>query len=785
MPNPSQVEIEEFLMSIANLLGTSVSIPDYSQLFDSEDPTTFWQVGMASPDDIEVALVMGLQRAEIALKEAAEEKRVAEQWSIVESVVLRKDTVPHSPTSSELEIVSKDNLPDLETLLNEAEKAFLELSNARGEPDDVFELATEKSLKALDERDNGVAKQHEAVKTELERRKKVLAEIKEKFAIAEKDILPKAKDILASDSKATTVKQLRAARLNCNQAIGELELSVDKHPPNVFDELVVKSDSSIQGVKVKTPKVNDLAISAISKDRSEQFGKLDKTAPKVFPNDLLILPTGELKVRYESSVKTWQEKYTTLSNRSKEFATIPEFDQSLTEIDSLYDLAEDAAIAVRQASEIERKRRMQVAEELKLLRKGVKAPETLPMQGTEEQIAYALCDRKYSDATQKLNESITKGTPDEFTKAEQSVRDAIRNLENEGPIASNKALERNKVTKELKDEITNRVSPCYKSIATELANCPIKDVIKSVQGAFQTQTKSRTSQIKGIDPANDKKLQKELNTLAKDTESLIDKLKNLESIRFVEVANNIAITTEISKLNSELTQPGIGSAVIATAENIREEAKKILERYDRIESLRLRFNEATSDKNIVPTAQKTLQGFPEFDKVKDSMNKGDLSDQYNIFLKAIQEIEDKKAERALQAQTEQQRNLYLASESYKFKQLMENPGSGANYPTTKLETLVTENKAAMGPITDAYQSSYDKPNKFSVEVDVLIETYKDVVVHAHCATDGTPLPGNACHIKLWRYRFEPGGYQLTPTLRNQLLPNKTSCFQKAQNKGLA
>jgi len=138
MPDPSQEEIEEFLKTIANLLNTSLSIPEYSDLFASEEKPTPGQLGVATPDEIEAALVMGIQRAEIALQEAAEENRVALQWSIVEGVSQRNEKLPEGPRREELEIVDPKTLPDIESLTNEAEKAFQQLSAARGEPDDAL-----------------------------------------------------------------------------------------------------------------------------------------------------------------------------------------------------------------------------------------------------------------------------------------------------------------------------------------------------------------------------------------------------------------------------------------------------------------------------------------------------------------------------------------------------------------------------------------------------------------------------------------------------------------------
>ena len=60
-----------------------------------------------------------------------------------------------------------------------------------------------------------------------------------------------------------------------------------------------------------------------------------------------------------------------------------------------------------------------------------------------------------------------------------------------------------------------------------------------------------------------------------------------------------------------------------------------------------------------------------------------------------------------------------------------------------------------GAITETYKSSYDAGlGEFSAEVR--IGGLKDIVIHAHCAADGRPKPGNAVHWKELRYKHLTG-----------------------------
>ncbi len=782
MPDPSQEEIAEFLKTIANLLNLTLSIPEYSDLFSSEDKPTLGQLGMATPDDIEAALIMGLQRAEIALQEAAEENRVALQWSLVAGVSQRNEKLPEAPTRDKLEIVDPKMLPNIESLTNGAEKAFQQLSAARGEPDDAFEKAIDNTLLALDERDNGIAKQHEAVAAELERRRQAVTKLQEKFDLADKEILPKGKELL-ENSKAPTVKPLKSALPLCVSALNTLESNMSKDPPEVFDDAVNRCDLAIQDVREKTVKVNELATNVMTKDRQLLFAKLSAKEPIVAPSDLSLMEPDKLQA-HNTVVSTWRESYEKLSRQKKDFGTLLDFEESLSGIEINYSLAQESTDTIKEAAKQERERRSQIAAELKKRYSEVKAPDPKPLPNTEEQIEFALSEKLFLDATQSVNGFLITGSSQEFAQAEKSVRESISSLEKAGPIASELAKIRLETSAEQKKKINELVGPTYKNIDSQLKSGPASVVVKAMQVALEKQAKSRTALIKGINFENDQKLVEELEKLVQDTEKLILALKGLETTRILEVANNIEIKNHFEKLKSTIDTPGIGKEALEGVNVMSSDVGKIASRYDDIETAQLRYGIAIKDKKIEPNSQKILMGFPDFVKGKDGLKKGELTSRTTIFLIEIRKIEDKIADNKEKAQSEEQRKIYLASDACKFLKLMEKPET--EDPVTKLETLVAESKAARGSITDAYRSNWDKPDRFSVEVDVLIETYDGVVVHAHCDNDGQPQSGNGCHIKLWKYRFDPQpSFELSDTLRTTLLPPKASCLAKAQNKGLA
>ena len=782
MPDPSQEEIEEFLKTIANLLNTSLSIPEYSDLFASEEKPTPGQLGMATPDEIEAALVMGIQRAEIALQEAAEENRVALQWSIVEGVSQRNEKLPEGPRREELEIVDPKTLPDIESLTNEAEKAFQQLSAARGEPDDAFEKATDNALMALDERDNGIAKQHEAVAAELERRRLAVTKLQEKFDLADKEILPKGKELLKV-SKANTVKPLKSALPLCVSALSTLESNISKDPPEVFNDAVNRCDLAIEDVREKTVKVNELATTEMTKDRQLLFAKLSTKAPIVAPSDLSLVEPDKLQA-HNTVISTWRESYEKLFQQKKNFGTLSDFEESLSEIEINYGLAQQSTDSIKEAAGKERERRKQIALVLEKLRKEVKEPDPKLLPNTEEQIEFALSEKLFVDAMKSVTGFLITGSTQEFAQAEKSVRESISSLEKAGPIASDLAKIRLETSAEQKKKINELVGPTFRNIDSQLKSGPASVVVKAMQAAMEKQAKSRTALIKGINFENDKKFVVELEKLVLDTENLIQALKGLETTRILEVNKNVEIKNHFEKLKSTVDKPGIGKEAVEIVNILSSDVEKIASRYDDIETAQLRYEIAIKDKKIEPNSQKILLGFPDFEKGKDDLKKSELTIRTNFFLTEIRKIEEKIADNKEKAQSEEQKKIYLASDAYKFLKLMEKPEE--EDPVAKLETLVAESKAARGSITDAYRAKCDRPDRFSVEVDVLIESYDGVVVHAHCHNDGEPQSGNGCHIKLWKYRFDlQPSFELSNALRTKFLPPKASCLDMAQRKGLA
>ena len=95
----------------------------------------------------------------------------------------------------------------------------------------------------------------------------------------------------------------------------------------------------------------------------------------------------------------------------------------------------------------------------------------------------------------------------------------------------------------------------------------------------------------------------------------------------------------------------------------------------------------------------------------------------------------------------------------------------ASDPSAVLVDLHSRAEIWQGAITETYKSAYDwGVGEFSAEVK--IGGLKDIVIHAHCAPDGRPKPGNAVHWKELRYKHLTGptySHPVPDSLRPHLL----------------
>jgi len=158
------------------------------------------------------------------------------------------------------------------------------------------------------------------------------------------------------------------------------------------------------------------------------------------------------------------------------------------------------------------------------------------------------------------------------------------------------------------------------------------------------------------------------------------------------------------------------------------------------------------------------------DGVATTRLKGGLN---NIEARISMYNESYRLDRAAAVQAEKDRVAHAAAE--KLRKAAEKAATQrvltAGDPSVVLVDLLSKAEIWQGAITETYKSSYDSGlGEFSAEVR--IGGLKDIVIHAHCAADGRPKPGNAVHWKELRYKHLTGptySHPVPDSLRPHLL----------------
>ncbi len=766
MSQPSQQEIAEFLEQLGAALAQSVNIPDLEDLYDVEGEG----IVRASPEDIEMYLVMGLQQAEIARQEQAEDQRIAAQGDIVASVAERVETVPEPPAPAALDILADSGAGTLPGLIDAAIAAYTKLADAQGGPDDAFEAATSTAYTALDRRDAAIAGLHQAISREIAEREQTIRSVGEAFTEIKGTILFEASEMMKAE-KPASAKKLKARLGEVESAVAALPELVTTAAPDAFAAAVSDVRKAFDGLVQPIKAVNEIAQSRRGEARKGVLAENRWVLQRIPAGDLAILPADTVSAPLAEAIETHRKSFATLEQLAPN-GTGEAFELARQQTERDKTAAERAHATALRAVETERQRRRLAVKELTSERGTITDPKLI--EGTSEAKDFAAAKLIVANAFKTLNEAIMAALPAAFTEALRVAGEAVTALGLAATDAAEKAklrlAERNRLRKEVQ-LAGEPVDTALKSLPTTVA----PDAAKAIRAAFIKDGKAAINRIDGRDPEADNVALETAKKQFAVATRLVNAFARLDAASFTPVAGNVVITGGVSALIKQLETGGIGEGAIGLVETLDKDVGKITDRYRDIGGLRSRYDEVCKSPNVLRSEQRKLDAFPTFESTRDEYDKGQLTVESDKFRKIIISIEE-----AIEKAQETQE--YLLSKVHAYIQLVD---SNSGDPVAAMETLVRDGDARRGDISDAYRSSHDRPDRYSVEVEVPIENRRGVVVHAHCDADGTPKAGNGCHIKLWKYRFDPLSFQLSGTLRGPLLPPKAENLLAAQRKYLA
>ncbi|MBE9050977.1 hypothetical protein IQ243_11215 [Nostocales cyanobacterium LEGE 11386] len=306
-----------------------------------------------------------------------------------------------------------------------------------------------------------------------------------------------------------------------------------------------------------------------------------------------------------------------------------------------------------------------------------------------------------------------------------------------------------------------------KQLETQIKNKSVNDVTKELQKAYIEEFNQARSRIQGKDAEADQEAIEAFKILIPIATQIYDESESISANNMQIALNNSYINGLCNNLKQTiLADKGISEATLELVSQFKKEVGKICEYYQKIDQLQLE-NNTIQQKDIYPPQFKkeANQVFTQLETDKNNYDKNQLAQSIAQFKRDHVDQYYKYINRKAKAEA-----MHLAYELTVEGKFMQNPSVAA------LEKLVNDGEVKTGEIKRAYiAKNWDdqKQGEFSIECPLEIgqEQYRNVVIHVHCNSDGSAKDGNAAHFKLANNKYDGKTWELSKTLRDELIPS--------------
>jgi hypothetical protein len=759
-------EIAQFLEAIGAALHAALQLPEFNDLTERDPDAEGEGVIYASPDDIEAALIMGLQRAAIEQEQAAEETRLIVQSGIIGDQQLRLGAGAALPDYTGLILGPPAELDKAVEDDAAARAAFGLLADAWGKPDDEFAAAVKQADTAIEMRETSVMALNSAVAAEIARRQETVAELKLVDEKLKSGLAPEAAKILETGTPKS-VSNFNEARKKLDLEMAALEQAATDAAAEAFDLQADSVRNAFKAVESRIAGINSLAKAAREKDRADRIKGL---MPRAEADTAAgILETQDLQKTLAGKIQTHKKLYAELTQMPKT-ATTELFDGKAAEVEVVRDEADTAALALQQAVSDEKQRRRDMMALVDTARRAF--PDSRTVSGTPEAAEALEAAKPFRLAFQNAEKLVGAGKAAGFSAAEQKARALLPPLKNAIEAANLKADERAQKLKGLRDELDTLVT---QTVAALAAAPPLQAVMDRVRETFQRTATDIIRLITGLNDKNDQAEAEKLRKYARQAGRLGTTLLQLDPGRWTLAVDNVCVAACINELQKCLASPGIGDTCILRMEELCKTVTSVAGQYSGVAGLQRHVTTAMSTPNTLPQQQAILVGYTAFAAKAnlDTLNVKEIPAKVKKFQDACSAV-------AKVLEDADDRAAYLASPMAAFIAYFNDTSHSNNQICAELLRLLNsdgDDKAVLQPVPDGYQCKDEKDGNFSVEGEIRIGGRPGLLVHAHCRPNGVPKNGNSCHIKLLTQRHLTGGYSvmLNPALRGRLL------FSSAEN----
>jgi hypothetical protein len=754
----SQESVAAFLQELGRLIGQHVPVPDFGDLIEVDDEANGPGLVRATPDDIEAAVVMGLQRAAIEQEMAAEEARFAKQSEVIAETQTRAENA--TPPGENVRLLAGDaEMERASVAIAAALAASRTLGDAFGKPREAFQAAADEANAAIEARDKTIDEVNEAAAKILSERLVRLAAVKRELEAQNKTILPESEDIVAKRGSRGAPKNLKDGQESAKLAVQALDDGSATTGGDAFNGLEQSVREALKVLPGLIRNVNQMALDQRKSTRKELVAGVAFGQGKPPPSELEMLPSPQAAQAFQAAVDKHSEEYRKLA------ALLPEtsadaFESALKTVRELRNDADSVFIALRQ--EISKAKTGRVARMKELRGQKAALPPSTAKNGTQEFTDLAKAEQTAATCLHRVDQLCASGTPSAFQEADDKAVQAIADLGKAITKANQDAKDRQDRLERLKKDLDDYRKGIASSIPATGA-LPDDGIRTALNTAAGKRYQELLKLLTGIDEAEDQKNAQLVRALIDKTKDVGTEVKRVTAQEWARTGTNVFVTEKMKAVAKTLKDSGVGDAAILEIKALRTLVGQLYTAYDNITKLAPRVTNATTNHpTVLPDQQVILATFAA-DTAATELNKKDKSgiDQlYQKFSAAVRAVEEQVAEDAYQASPV---GLFIAS----FKA---NRANNQAQVLTDLDILLTNGTAAVAPGRDAYQCDGEQNQEFSVERELRVGGQGGILIHAHCRNNGSVKNGNGFHIKLSKDRHRGGcGVMLAGASRNTLI----------------
>jgi hypothetical protein len=764
-------QVSAYFGELATYLGSFV-LPDFSDLDIGgaiAEGTEEWSQQRA--DEFDAAVRRYNEEEERKRKVAAAERLRAERRITIDAADERLRSLPALPDAEARVVLPAKDVDAAARLIAAAEAAVARLDETIDADPGAFDDAVGKATDALDAAADAGPRLGRAIDAELKRRREVVAQLRQAAAVAQSG--------LAKDAEAT-LPPTQKCLVSLKRVIGEagekltaLEQAIGSSAPDAFAGDALGVDAAVRAIEPLVKIVNQTAESA----RKRQAESAERAAQEKRASDIADLRwteplpgEAELAVLPDTGIgKTLSGKKASYDSAFSDLERAPPqgFEAAKQGASEAYAGLEQAVGAAREAIRKEIAAReaalLQLRKECTTAGAGAGPA---PIQGTEEADRLREANTLAERALQGVAQTLKTAAPSAFAKGCDEARAAIVHL---GEVRGEVDIATGQRLGAVRDR-RNELAGAATTARGNLPAGPTPEIVKAAKAALDSRIAADEKRIDGRDPKADSTAVADFKSYADSVTKLGRSLGTIAAPKFSTVASSAIIKDAVQKLLDLLNgKEGIGQSAETAAYELARDVGKVAERFAEIVALRQSYDDLIAHPGFDNAWKPEIAGFLDLESKRDTLDKGGLGNGVNRCTEAIDAIEKRARDRDRKKTAN---SAYAASDEGQFLVYMDE--NGRRDVCAEFARLVTTGTARELGISRAYLTSHDDElaGEFSVEIGISIGAggRNALVVHAHCAGDGTPKPDNGCHFKLATNKRESGGtFPLTGGARG-LLP---------------